>query len=234
MRTMRSVTSQDCNEWRVIVACEDVPPDFDGYLRDSRVEVIQMPKKASIDPMDDKGRKVNAIACKHREYGAGYLMLVDADDLVSNRIASLCKSTVCNGFYAKRGYLYFEGHRCLKVLNDPWKMCGSCTIVNWRTDELPTHFAKDIEDLNQLRDRYIVNASHNLIPQLMYEAGRPLMQSPFALTIYSCGNGENNSLNSAKNLFVGIIKNALRKVRPTIILTAEVVEEFSLYPVKME
>lgn len=229
-RTLLSVTLQRKNGWRVLVACDEIPPVPAAYLSDDRIEFIVMPARQALSPMDDKGRKVNAIAYRHRQNGGGFLMLVDADDLVSNRIAELCEVENVNGFCSNAGYLYFEKSRFLRIVKNPWKICGSCTIVNWKVEDLPPRLVDGAEDLNKFRKQFAVNASHGSIPDLMDSYGRPLSPSPFVISIYSCGNGENNSIRSAKSVIKAAGKNVLRCLHPIKPLSARIVEEFSLYP----
>lgn len=229
-RTLRSVTSQTRVSWHVIVACDEVPPLPDEYTDDKRIEFLILRPNHFLSPMDDKGRKVNAIAFKHRENGGGYLMLVDADDMVSNRIAELCDKMDVNGFISKTGYIYFEGSKLLRIIRNPWKICGSCTIVNWQIDDLPPHLADTIEELNEFRHKYIVNASHDAIPSMMALRGRALSTSPFAISVYSCGNGENNSILSSNCTIKAVAKNLLRLLHPVRLLTPRIAQEFSVYP----
>lgn len=164
------------------------------------------------------------------EIGGGYLMLLDADDLVSNRIADMCESCDTNGFVSGKGYLYFEGSRYLRIISEPWKICGSCTIVNWGVDELPSRLATDIEDLNQLRREYVVNASHARIPSMMAERGRQLTATSFPITIYSCANGENISIRTSSSPIRTFGKRMVRALHPLCRVTPAIIEEFSLYP----
>lgn len=229
-RTLRSVTSQTRGSWRVIVACDEAPTLPEEYFNDDRIEFLVMPSEQILSPMDDKGRKVNAIAFKHRENGGGYLMLVDADDLVSNRIAELCENEDTNGYCSKTGYLYFEGSHYLRIVRKPWRICGSCTIVNWRVEDLPPRPVDTIEELDEFRKQYIVNASHNVIPSMMASRGRMLSTCPFTINVYSCGNGENNSIMSANSKIKAAAKNLLRIMHPVILLSPHIAQEFSVYP----
>ena len=227
LRTLISVTSQTNENWRVLVACEDIPVVPNDLKNDPRVEFILLPHIFPIKPMDDKGRKINAIGCRLRELGGGYLMLVDADDLVSNRIAELCSTANCNGFVSTTGYLYFENSSYLRLLSDPWRVCGSCVIVKWQTDDLPNHFVYNIQDLDIVRKQYIINMSHVQIPQIMKLNGRELLDAPFPTTIYCYGHGENISVRTASSI-KKILKHCAQMIRPMKRINKQLAEEFSI------
>ena len=87
-RTLDSVYQQTDPDFRVIVACHDLPKLEREY--DSRVEFLQTDVPTPTTPfemMQDKGYKLSMIGKRIREYGGGYTMIVDADDLISNRVA---------------------------------------------------------------------------------------------------------------------------------------------------
>lgn len=115
-RTLWSVYNQTDPDFRIIVACHDIPKlkhEFDG-----RVEFIQV--QAPIphtkeEMMLDKGYKVHTIGMRIREYGGGYTMMVDADDLQSNRIAEYVnKHPNENGFLSHNGYYWHVGDNYIK------------------------------------------------------------------------------------------------------------------------
>jgi len=85
--TLKSIFHQIDSNFRVIVACTDVP----DHPADERLEVIEVPVnyQGIEDAMRDKGNKMRAMCAYIRAQGGGYIMPVDADDLISNRISAL-------------------------------------------------------------------------------------------------------------------------------------------------
>jgi len=73
-RTLRSITSQTDREYKVIVACHDIPKV--SFVHDADLEFIQVDSPIPVtqhEKMLDKGWKVSAIACRVRELGGGTL-----------------------------------------------------------------------------------------------------------------------------------------------------------------
>src|SRR5215467_12686264 len=87
--TLRSILGQTAEDFSVIVACHDVPTVPE--IKDSRVKLLI--SSASIptnlpEQMTDRYLKARMIAAETKQRGGGYLMAVDGDDLVSNRIVT--------------------------------------------------------------------------------------------------------------------------------------------------
>ncbi|QDO94020.1 hypothetical protein FNB79_08500 [Formosa sediminum] len=111
-------------------------------------------------------------------------MVVDADDLISNKIASFVNKQKTNapGWYINKGYYYKEGTNYLflnkKTFNN---LCGSCLIV--RTDL----FLKLI-----VNDPWLY-----YYHELMELPGNIKSQAiPFSGALYSMANGENHFMSS--------------------------------------
>lgn len=68
-RTLVSAAAQKNDAWRLVVACDEIPPLPEWVRAEERIDFIAMKHIESIAPLDDKGRKVNAIAHWHRNRG---------------------------------------------------------------------------------------------------------------------------------------------------------------------
>lgn len=89
--------------------------------------------------MLDKGYKVHTIGMRIREYGGGYTMMVDADDLQSNRIAEYVnKHPNENGFLSHNGYYWHVGDNYIKKGHKFPN--GSSTIVKYSVEDLPDKY----------------------------------------------------------------------------------------------
>ena len=85
--TLNSTLHQLNRDIQVIIACHEVPTTRD---RDSRVTFLEATfsrPRDGLEQMYDKRSKKIMLAEEVCRRGGGYLMLLDSDDLVSNRLA---------------------------------------------------------------------------------------------------------------------------------------------------
>ena len=197
-RTLKSICNQKSQNFRVIVACHELP---EVQYQNEKVEYLQVsfPPPTLVEDDWDKNRelkegdKANKILAAHEKamtYNPDFIMVVDADDLISNRIVSFTESQKKDtpGWYIKKGYYYREGAPYLflnkKTFNN---LCGSCIII--RPDLFPLLIIKEpwlyyYHELKEVGD------------------GTELVPLPFAGALYSMANGENHfmSVQHAKKL----------------------------------
>lgn len=200
-RTLESVYRQTDPEFRIFVACHDIPELYGKY--DGRLEFLisdQPVPKTKEEMMLDKGWKVSMIAEKNRLLGGGYTMLVDSDDIVSNRIAEYVNSHPGqNGFVSRYGYIYEDGSSFMKKILAPYRICGSCSIVNYSVEDLPDRLPENLWD-DSLKEKWIIRKSHRYIPGYLKDIGRPLAEIPFPTTIYVRNTGDNHSMLGGSDL----------------------------------
>lgn len=197
-RTLNSCFNQTCDEYKVVVVCHKSSlPYIDNSLDKSKLAIVPLDKAApttSEQMMKDKHEKIFAgmtyIGDSLAVGDSTYVMPLDADDLVSNRIAQFFKGRNDHYCYvSKFGYIWFEGSKWLRKARDMWRTCGSCTIINYNKSELPT-------SANPCNDGdYIFANSHREIPVIASKMGKEFRTLPFASTIYVLGTGENHSTN---------------------------------------
>lgn len=192
-RTLWSVYNQTDPDFRIIVTCHDIPQLTHHF--DSRVEFIQVdaPIPHTKDEMMlDKGYKVHTIGMRVREYGGGFTMMVDADDLQSNRIAAYVNSHQEEyGFLSHSGYYYHIGDSFVKKGHKFPN--GSSTIVNYSVEDLPSeHYEEMVPSQNS--NPHILRKKHGDIPKICAKLGRPLKALPFIASIYVRETGDNHSL----------------------------------------
>lgn len=195
-RTLWSCYNQTDSNFRIIVACHEIPELTRKY--DDRVEFIQVTEeeapipKTQDEKMIDKGYKTHTLAMRLRKLGGGYAMMVDADDLVSCHLAEYVNEHPHeNGFYVKTGYVYFVGDDYMKVL--PKFSSGSACIVNYAVDDLPEKYPEKMT-ANCDANEWIIRKCHGGIVPACEAAGRPLKPLPFKAAVYVLGSGENHSL----------------------------------------
>lgn len=225
-RTLYSIYRQTDPDFRVIVACHELPALEREY--DERIEFLQTDvpvPKTPLEMMQDKGYKLSMIGRRIRELGGGYTMIVDADDLVSNRIAAYVKAHPGqHGFISKYGYIFNQGeHWCRRALQ-PDQVCGSCLIVNYSVDDLPAALPPS-PGSPEGKD-FILRKPHPSIRPWLEEHGRPVSVIPFPTTVYMRNTGDNHSMLDGGRLG---LKRQLEQALQRRIAVEKIADEFGLF-----
>lgn len=220
-RTLASACNQDCPDFRVILVCTDA---LKLPFHDPRIEIlpVELPEPdSSLDAhRQDKGQKVLRGLLKAVDSQATHVMVLDADDCVSRRLAGhIAANPAANGWYLRRGYFHQEGRKTVHLAR--WRFhqwCGSSHILRPELLDLPDR---------PIADWYL---THGPIVRTMEERDRPLLPLPFPGAVYNVGHGEN--LNDwgpilwPSNSFLRLIRSVLW-YRP---LTECLRTEFGVYP----
>jgi hypothetical protein len=194
--TVRSVYNQTDQSFRIIVACDRMPRlDF---ATDDRLEFLQvtLPSPKDHDEGDnDAGAKRWEIARHFLLGGGGYLMFLDADDLVSNQLIAFVRKT-----NHESGYVFGQGYGMdavsRKVLPIPQpgvtdlafhQMCGSSIVVRFAPGDLSSE--------NEEKPRYnrLMRAGHTSVAKAAEEEGRPMLSVPFRAAVYVVGTNVSQS-----------------------------------------
>ena len=226
-RTLYSAFNQTCPDFRVLVACHEIPELYRNY--DGRVEFITSDSPIPKNPdemMLDKGWKIHLLSMRLKELGAGYTMALDSDDLVSNRLAEYVKNNPNkNGFISKYGYVYNEGDDYVQKMAALYRTCGSCIIVNYSVEDLPVKMPENFYD-GEIERKWIIRKCHRDIPKYLEKLDRELSILPFPSTIYIRSTGDNHSmLDGGKMSWKRYIELEFRK---KIRISKAITEEFSL------
>jgi hypothetical protein len=185
--TLTSIFNQSNDNFRVLVGCCDVPtisPTFE-----SKIEFITIDAPiptTSAERMQDKGAKKQAIGRRLHELGGGYLMFMDADDLVHRELVShVLRHQHPHGYLLKRGYEMDMQKKTLRRVKNFDQICGSCAVVRFDVDDLPS-------TLNDNQNVYFNQfGNHKLWHRVATEHNRPLAEIPFEAMIYVRNTGEN-------------------------------------------
>ena len=225
-RTLYSIYRQTDPDFRVIVACHDLPELDREY--DERVEFLQTDvpvPTTSLEMMQDKGYKLSMIGKRIRELGGGYTMIVDADDLVSNRIAAYVNAHPGkHGFVSRHGYIFNQGETWCRKALQPDQVCGSCLIVHYGVDDLPS-VLPPAPSSPEGKD-FILRKPHPSIRPYLQEHGRPLSRIPFPTTVYMRNTGDNHSMLAGGRLG---LKRRLEQALHRKIAVERIADEFNLY-----
>jgi glycosyltransferase involved in cell wall biosynthesis len=235
-RTLKSVTNQTSQNFRVIVVCHEKPettfthPGVKYIYVDFPVPALKTAPKEKHDGLkeEDKSKKILAGVAYAEKYDTDFYMVVDADDCISNRIVAHIennKSSNQVGWYINKGYFYREGDKIISLNRNNFNtLCGTCIIV---------------------RPKYIKDIFQE-VPHLLYvhqtetfNDGAELAQLPFPGAVYSMANGENHymsgnqmrQLNSRRLFSLETLKGIFRKLKRYRIkkLNNKIMDEFGIY-----
>lgn len=181
-RTLRSACGQNHPGFRVIAVCHEVP---DVGFRHPSLEFVRVdfdpPGPKGGKPRPDKHKKLLVGLERIRATQPTHIMALDADDLVSNRLAAfVAANPQANGFYFGSGYVHSDTEPRLHHLR--WRFyrsCGSCHILKLEHAEAEGSGG----DFWRLR--------HNRVPEAQRKLGAPLRPLPFPGAIYNVSHGEN-------------------------------------------
>ncbi|MDO4301383.1 MAG: glycosyltransferase family 2 protein [Clostridia bacterium] len=223
-RTLWSVYNQTDPDFKIFVACHDIPELNHEF--DERVEFIKVDSPVPHtreEMMLDKGHKVHTIGMKIREYGGGFTMMVDADDIQSCRIAEYVnKHSDADGFVSRNGYYYHIGDNYIKKGHKFPN--GSSTIVKYSVDDLPDKYY-DTMVASENSNPHIIRKKHGDIPKICAEMGRPLKPLPFIASIYVRETGDNHSLMNKNESKFRVLE---QKIMPKIYINDKLRKEFSI------
>lgn len=239
-RTLRSVCNQKDSDYRVIVACHEKP--IVNYQNEKIIYLeAEFPIPDLIDGQKDlntqkkehdKSQKIHLGLDKAKELGTDYVMVVDSDDLISNKIAGFVNTSggTHGGWYVNKGYFFKESSSFMvknkKTFN---QLCGTSIAIK---PEYVGQLFDTKENGYLLFKHHIMELDNNV----------PMDAFPFAAAVYSMMNGENHyftvdyaiSQNKPKSIFsISELKRLFGKVfRYNFVLIHPVLKkEFGLYKV---
>lgn len=205
-RMMLSVCNQTSSDFRLVIVCNQVP-NFSFVPSKVDFVLVDFPppshqKGANLDInacWKDKGTKKFIGLLHARQYSPEYVMFVDADDLVSNRIAEYVNShTQENGWFLDKGYIYGDGGVLVRWTNEFHMKCGSSHIINWELLNVPSHLPNQLsqeEVLAKVDPNFFkkVLSIHRETLNYYMGLGLPTKPLPFPAGIWVLDTGENRS-----------------------------------------
>lgn len=206
--TLRSVFNQTCDEFRVYVGCNEIPQleeEYDDRLifvtadlplprnwteccRDRSWKLLMCAQKIKQDFFSDPSSPT-------AQRGV-FVFPLDADDLVSCRIARWCHDHPdANGFKSPTGYRWVKGQR--HVLVTPY-YGGTMNIMKLYADdlpdEIPDHSLCHTTEISiAMSKRYPIRWIDHQVADKFAALGRPFEKLPFRSTVYVLGTGANIS-----------------------------------------
>lgn len=222
-RTMRSICQQTSTNFKVVVACHEIPEiDF----RHPAIEFVQVdfdpPTDEAIravtneDPRNyrnaakeaDKAKKIMAGIAHARQFNPSHFMVVDADDCISKNLVEFVEKDKGHtaGWYFKKGYIYNEGSRLIFLNKNTFNvLCGTCIMIK----------SQYVDELLDTEPRPLFNHDFDVLSD-----GTTLAPLPFPGAVYSIGNTENycstpeavKRMNSYRIFRKDFFENILRKM----------------------
>jgi DNA-binding transcriptional regulator YdaS (Cro superfamily) len=187
--TLRSAFNQSI-PIRVIIACHEAPR-IDEAL-DGRVTIRQVDfdiPRFRWEMEIDRMRKAEVLGAALRAQGAGWMFLLDADDLVSRDLGKAIVESGAKAVAVKRGYRLDARTGQYQSLGKLWGKCGSCAAVRWDASELPVAPLAD----NPPLFHEFCEARHYNLPQFFSDRdwNWKFLEAP--LVAYVVNHGSNNS-----------------------------------------
>ena len=207
-RSMQSACQQTSPHFQVIVVCNEKPDTTFEHPKLSYLEVdFPVPDINSGTPKDilnqkrtDRGRKMLRGLVAAQDFNPTHTMLLDADDLVSKRLAEFVgQHPQANGWFFNKGYRYTPGDYWIyRKSNGFHTMCGSCNILRNDLNKIPEN-----PQYNRGYGYYKFYIDHAKIVSVLAEEGKYLRPLPFLGSVYIVKTGENTYFNSSR-LYQGI------------------------------
>jgi len=222
-RTMRSICQQTSDNFKVVVACHEIP---EIEFSHPGIEFVQVdfdpPTDEAIravtndDPSNyrnaakeaDKAKKIMAGIAYARQYNPSHFMVVDADDCISNKLVEFVENDTSGtpGWLFRKGYIYNEGSKIIFLNKNTFNvLCGTCIMIK----------SEYVDQLLDEKPRALFNHDFEAL-----EDGTALLPLPFPGAVYSIGNTENycstpeavKKMNSYKFLRKDFFENIIRKM----------------------
>lgn len=207
----------------VLVACHEIP-DI-RQKDDPRVAFVTTRHMIPASPpmqMFDKRHKKVLLVREHCRRGGGYMMLLDSDDLVSDRLAAhVLADDNRSGYLIRDGYTYDAGAAALERVQDFDDRCGSSSIFFLNPDD------GDAEPFDW--PLYIAVTRHRDLKKLSGSTPRPMSTVPFPAVMAITNNSENWSLQIAPPRAASLrsyVRRVLGRSGGTERLSPEIAGEF--------
>lgn len=186
VETLRSLSNTENADHEIVLVCKDFPDIEVGENITILRQPFPDPQRTWEAQHHDKYAKIKmGLAHLHQKQRPYYIMKFDADDIVSNKLASFVMQDDNRvGYYLESGYILNAEKRLALCENDFHKRCGSSNILFAQPDMLP-HSMKD-------DTRYdLLTQGHNIVCETFARRNTPLTAIPFPAAIYRTATGEN-------------------------------------------
>lgn len=195
--TLQSIAAQSTNNWQCLVVANReaelpvLPKGVTAIRVDLPLTVLpiqsQNPQAFYDAVRIDKGRRV--LAGMMAAPKNGFVMIVDYDDLVSNKLAEFVSTKVgASGWYLDSGWLFDGGGIAFLQRSKFFEVCGTSHIVRRSLFPLPEHEESISPEVIK---RWM--GSHRFIADDLRTLGAPLEKLPLVGAVYRVGYAGNTS-----------------------------------------
>lgn len=189
--TLRSIFNQTVQDFRVVVACHEVPQT--SFNNDPRLEFVSVdfPRPLYRDErVVDKHRKRETALSRLRCKKSSYYMLLDSDDLVSSRLVEFVqRDGAPHGYVVKNGYELDLTANAVRRAPAFHRLSGSSAVLRLRPEDIPeTPLRPESSFVREL-----INHRHPTWEGWLAGLGRPLAVLPFRGVTYVMNTVENLS-----------------------------------------
>ncbi len=229
-QTLYSLEGQSNQNFKVLLAAQDLP----DFFSDIDLDIVHVPAPWTVE--DDKSHKLRdkrwkkSVLLRHvRQAGDGYVMMLDADDLVSNRLVEhALNDRNPNGYIIETGYAYDWKSDLIAPIPGVWgktfdSVCGSCSVIYFNKEDLPSSDSKDAGEEGQFLAAKLKQHAH--WKHVMADAGRPLAPVPFPAAVYVLNHDNNLHYSIAPDRRLQVPRKIKSRQIP---LTDGIRREFSL------
>ncbi len=220
-RTLGSICNQTHADFQVIVVGHEKPDCARLQQPQVRWLAATFPPPTSTDTtqtMSDKWRKVGLGLIAANAGQDSFYMIVDADDLISCRLAATTATDPdAPGWIIRTGYRYRENSRI--VIYDENFNCGTNAIINGNRVTLPRSEAEFDQCI-------MLTCGHTGIAAAMAAQGCPLLPLPFPGAVYVFDHGDNDSVSLDSYRTPRSVRFLLGKLRRSRYLGKQLRREF--------
>jgi hypothetical protein len=188
--TLRSIANQRSGHYTVMICGHDKPGTLDTHGIDVCWIKADWGSREAPNGPSDKFWKRLTIGAEIKRRGGGYVMPLDADDLVSDRLVEAVHDLRDpHGYVITEGYMLDRQTGDIAPIPGAWPnsfdyYCGSCGIFNMAPEDLPN-------DRTDEECYYAAIRAHHTWTRRAARANRPLRPIPFPAAIYIQNNGVN-------------------------------------------
>jgi len=187
--TVASVLAQEDPNFRLLIAAES---NLDVTFESPVVERIDVDADAALPHGEwDKRLRVTAIGAEVRARGGGWLMFVDADDLISRRVSAFVNAHQYDAdvFVARTGWEHDDRNGRIRLAPRFWNLCGTSMAIRYEPPELPT-----VASAAKAEGHVLGASNHSFWLERARAAGKRIGYFPFPAAAYRIEHGENLTL----------------------------------------
>eukprot|EP01037_Dinobryon_pediforme_P009578 gene9578-9655_t len=224
--TIAAILSQTLQDIHVVVACHERPES--RFIDDPRLQFVPVTYEAPTtiaEQTQDKQTKIRILVENICRRGGGYIVMMDADDLVSKHLAAYIKAdNNRRGYSLDLGYILNARRKQIRQVRNFSKHCGSCAVFYLEADDILT---ADTGIIGR-----IATSSHLGYADAAAACNRKLQPVPFPAMIYIRHHGENLSVRSRSRFKLTQMRNRLfqviRGVLPSPRIPKTITEDFMI------